>query len=144
MCYGVVEFIFDGNELKPFMPYRLSLILATARKLKCLSMKSCQLEDEGLFVTFEALSTLREIKKVDFSANRISNRGLEGICDKLSGYYGKSALKSMTFNNNAISTSGIMKLFEAIEQKKNVITELYFVSNNLTDDAAQFVSMWLK
>ena len=87
---------------------------------------------------------MREIKKVDFSTNRITNRGIEGICDKLSGYYGKSALKTMTFNNNAISTPGIIKLFEAIEQKKNVITELYFVSNNLTDEAAQFVSMWLK
>ena len=41
VCYGLSELNFDGNELKPFMPYRLSLILATARKLKCLSMKSC-------------------------------------------------------------------------------------------------------
>ena len=130
--------------MKPFMPYRLSLIIATARKLKELSMKNCQLEDEGLMVTFDAISTLREIKKVDFSTNRITNRGLEAISEKLGGYYGKSALKSMTFNNNSISTPGIVKLFEQIEQKKNELAELYFYSNNLTDDAAQFVSMWLK
>mmetsp|Transcript_8870 Transcript_8870/g.12141 ORF Transcript_8870/g.12141 Transcript_8870/m.12141 type:complete len:207 (+) Transcript_8870:1095-1715(+) len=142
--YGVTNFIFDGNELKPYMPYRLSTILGTARKMKQLSMRSCQLEDDGLITLFEALSYLRELKKVDFSSNRIHDKGLEGLTPFIGGYYGKTALKSMSFNNNCVTTRSLVTLFEKIEKTKNVLTELNFAANDLTNDAAQFVSAWLK
>ena len=110
LSFGLTHFIFDGNELKPSMPNRLAGVLKGARKLKELSLRKCQLEDNGLKVTFEKLSPLMYIKRMDFSENAITDYGIESVSHCI-GLNKKSSLKSICFSHNAITTVGLIKLF---------------------------------
>ena len=75
------------------------------------------------------------LKRVDVSENSISDVGIQTICPYI-GLNKKTSLKVINFSNNQITYVGLMSLFVAIKNKKNVIKELNFVANNLTDEAA--------
>jgi len=101
--YAVKSLRLDGNTFKNTTHHRLANLLNNARKLSKISMAGCQLEDEGLVITFEALSSLREVRKIDYSNNGIFTKGIEGICQYIGGVYRKSDLESIKFNNNDIT-----------------------------------------
>jgi len=134
--YAVRNLRLDGNTFKNTTHHRLASLLNNARKLSKISLTGCQLEDEGLVITFEALSSLREVRKINYSNNGIFSKGIEGICQYIGGVYRKSDLESIKFNSNDITDLGLTKLLEAIQNKPNKIKDLSFVSNNMTDEAA--------
>jgi len=119
-------------------------LLSNARKLKKISLRKCELENEGLLTTFEVLSSLRDVTTIDYSHNGIFNKGIENICPFIGGCYGKSRLKSLYFDNNEIGDVGLKKLLGALDSQSNKVCKLSFVDNNLTDASASFLWHWLK
>ena len=141
--YSVSNLYLDGNVFKSYTKHKLAGLLTQAAPLTSISFMKCKLEDDGLIIMFEAISTLRRVKKIDFSYNNIFDKGIKGICNYI-GSSVKSVIQTIKFNNNEISDRGFRRLFTAIEKNVNTITELSFVENDLSDDGAFFLYNWLK
>ena len=86
---------------------------------------------------------MRRLQKMDFSANSIFDKGLEGICQHI-GANRKSQLTTLKFSDNEVTDKGLKRLLGAIEKNVNKLEALHFASNELTDEGAFFLYNWLK
>ena len=136
--YSVINLILEGNQFKTTQLLKLSTLLSIANTLTYVSLKNCQLGNDGLIYTFEQLENLKRVQTIDYSSNNIFNEGLLGIVPFI-GNHRKSIISKLKFNNNKISDKGLIALFNAIEKQDIKIKELSFNENDLMDDAALFV-----
>ena len=141
--FGVTNLTLDGNKIKQSSLYKLQSLLGRALYLQYISFKKCGLEDAGLPVVFEALSDLKRLKEIDFSCNNIFDRGLQSICPFI-GCSIKQKIRTIKFDQNEISDIGFQKLLHAIEENVNMIRELGFAENQLSDTAATYLVNFLK
>ena len=108
-----------------------------------ISFARCELENNGFYITFEAISNIKTVKKINYSANKIDDYGVEAICRFIGGPK-KPELAIMNFNDNTISNRGLKRLLRAIEARPNNLSTLLFQGNHVTDDGASHLSHWLK
>ena len=141
--YHVAHLNLDGNIFKSYTYGRLASLLSHAVVLESVSLKKCKLGDDGLISTFDAISSLKRLTKIDYSENIITNRGLESICPQI-GAHIKSVLSELNFNHNEISDRGLKKFLFALEKRQNTLTKLSFIENDITDDGGFYLYEWLK
>lgn len=78
--FRVSNLTLDGNEFVSRTYHKLAALLYHAINLTKISFVRCELGDDGLQITFEALASLRKLTKVDYSSNKIFDKGVSGIC----------------------------------------------------------------
>ena len=107
--FAVTNLNLNGNKFRIAAHKQFASLFLLAGPLTQLSMKACNLENEGLITTFEALKEQRRLKFLDFSSNSIFDRGIEGICPFIEDKHFKSHIEVIRFDKNDISDRGFKR-----------------------------------
>lgn len=94
---------YDEESLK-----KLALFISSTSLLKSLSSANCSLGDTGMRVVSEGFAENYSIEAINFSGNRITNKGAVSLCDNLLRTHSKR-LKSINLSHNFIEVFGVIK-----------------------------------
>ena len=100
---------------------RLANMLSHATPLQYISFRKCKIGNEGLISTYEALETLRRLKKIDYSDCCIFDKGLEGLYNFV-GTSTNCIIDEIKFCENEITDIGFCRFFQAMDKGVNTIT----------------------
>ena len=124
---GIDKYI---NELKE--------VLRTSTKL--ISLKLCNINDDGAVNIAEVIQMNTTIQTLDMSSNKISDDGAIAITD---GLESNISLKQLIISKNDITSEGAKYIAEAI-QVNTTLEKLDLSFNKLSDVGANFISNGLK